>query len=71
MSETLYIVWDYKNDAAVRAAYSVAVGEEIQEVPEFDGQLCLVGSSRATPENLKDVPFITYGDTPEAAGFHV
>lgn len=52
---TRYIVWDIQNDAAVRAAYFSATGEDIQTAPPPDdtGARRMAGSSRLTAEQAQ------------------
>lgn len=68
---TTFIVWPSQHDEEVRAAYFAAIGEEVQPDAEFNGTKYMVASSRATPKMLAHVPHVTYGDTPEEAGFDV
>ena len=65
----MFIVWNYRHDAAVRAAYESATQESIQEDPECIGQWCMVASSRATTDQLGTIPNITFGTSPESAGW--
>lgn len=66
---TLFVVWHQDNNIQVRADYLAATGEEIQVYPEYNPPHYLVGSSRATRQQLNGIPNITYGNTPESAGW--
>ncbi len=66
---TLFIVWSVEHNAQVRQDYEAAVGEVLQDEPITNGTQFVVGSSRATPEQLDTIANVTYGDTLQDAGF--
>lgn len=68
---TMYVVWHKDHDNVVRAAYEYETGEAIEQEPHTNGTLYIVGTSRATREQLERVPHITWGVTPENAGYDV